>query len=94
MRGGVMREKLYHIDYYKQVGRDIVYAVLREDNWYAFFYLPENGSWELSSINFNFLKKDFEYVQIEKDIAIDFANNKPVDQFFTKMFGFKIARED
>lgn len=88
-----MEEKLYNVDYYKQVDRDIIYAVLREDDGYAFYYLPENKKWEFSVIDFNMLQKDFDYIKLEKADALKFANNKSVENLFTKMFGFKIYND-
>lgn len=86
--------KVKHIDYY--INKDVnnmLYAVLREDNYYGFFFDSILNCWSFSAIDFLVLKEDFDFEKIEKSEAIKLANNNNVEILFTKMFGVEFEKD-
>lgn len=83
----------YHIEYYLTQDKEkMLFATLKEDDNYTFFFNKKENDWEFSGLSFNKIKGSRKVELIDKALAIPTSNHKLVEDYFEEYFGIVIFK--
>lgn len=83
----------YHIEYYLTQDKEkMLFATLKEDDNYTFFFNKKENDWEFSGLSFNKIKESRKVELIDKSVALSIGNHKLVEDYFEEYFGIVIFK--
>lgn len=86
--------KVYYIEYYLSLEKNkILYATLKQDYNYTFYYDKNENKWVFTNMNFNAIKKHKKMELVDKNLAAFITMGNFVDDLYESMFGLNIYQE-
>lgn len=83
---------LYHIEYYQTKDEDeMLFATLKEDDSYTFFFDEEKREWVFGGLRFRDITRPME--RIDENLMAWLTLGNFVDELYESMFGLRIYKE-
>ena len=83
---------IYHIEYYQSTDEDeMLFATLKEDDSYTFFFDEEKREWEFSGLRLQDIIRPLE--RVDENLMAWLTLGKFVDELYESMFGLRIYKE-